>query len=53
MKQVRFTGGPAYTENGSFYIPNPGKIKYVGVPTPEIDEAWEHITKGICRSKQS
>jgi hypothetical protein len=46
MKQVTFTGGPSFRANGSIFIPNPDTVKYVGTPTPEIDEAWELLTGG-------
>ncbi|RDW72831.1 hypothetical protein BP6252_06738 [Coleophoma cylindrospora] len=45
IKQVRFTGSPGFTENGTFYVPNSGPVQYVGLPTPEIDEAWHELTK--------
>ena len=50
MKQVRFTGSPAFTDDGTFYVPNPGPVQYVGLPSPEIDEAWHQLTKGRRRS---
>ena len=53
MKQVRFTGSPAFTDNGSFYVPNSGPVQYVGAPTPEIDEAWHQLTKGKWRLNQT
>ena len=46
METVTFTGAPVFMENGTFYVPNPGKTKFVGQPSPEIDEAWEEITAG-------
>lgn len=33
-------------ENGTFHVPNPGKTTYTGLPSPEIDNAWEEITAG-------
>lgn len=53
VEQVRFTGGPAYSEEGEMYIPNPAKVKYVGDPTPEIDQAWEKLIAGMLKSPNS
>ena len=44
VEQVIFNGSPSFTEDGRIFIPNPGPVKYVGDPSPEIDEAWEYLT---------
>jgi len=44
-EQVRFTGAPAFDENGQSYTPHPGPTEYNGEGS-EIDQAWEELTKG-------
>jgi hypothetical protein len=34
-ENVRFTGGFKYADNGTVFVPNPGPIKYTGVPNPQ------------------
>ncbi|KAK3387941.1 hypothetical protein B0H63DRAFT_509629 [Podospora didyma] len=48
VSQTRFTGGPAFKENGEMYIPNPSPLMYVGDPAlhPEIDYNWGNLTWG-------
>ncbi|KAH8805171.1 hypothetical protein F5884DRAFT_798588 [Xylogone sp. PMI_703] len=46
IEEVLFTGGPAFDENGDMYIPNPARIKYIGDPNEEIDQAWDELIKG-------
>jgi hypothetical protein len=46
LERVTFTGSPSYLPNGQVYVPNPGPIKYVGDPTPEMDAAWDALTAG-------
>ncbi|KAL6792165.1 hypothetical protein GGI42DRAFT_346536 [Trichoderma sp. SZMC 28013] len=46
LEIVTFTGAPVFMENGTFHVPNPGKTRYTGPPSPEIDNAWEEITAG-------
>jgi hypothetical protein len=31
------------------YVPHPESIKYIGKPSPEIDENWEKLTWGTFR----
>jgi hypothetical protein len=51
---VRFTGSPAFTENHTMYLPHPDPFDYNG-NGPEVDEAWEDLTKGerICLKQDS
>jgi hypothetical protein len=52
LEEVVFTGGPAYDENGTMYVPNPSKIDYIGDPSPKIDDAWNELIEGMsiqCR----
>ena len=42
-----FTGGPVFAPNGTYYVPHPDKIDYVGEPSPGVDQAWEELTWGI------
>ncbi|KAH8760338.1 hypothetical protein F5883DRAFT_606203 [Diaporthe sp. PMI_573] len=46
VENIRFTGSPVFDENGTYWIPNPGSIKYIGEPSPEIDQNWEDATWG-------
>ncbi|MCJ1355237.1 MAG: hypothetical protein MMC33_005228 [Icmadophila ericetorum] len=46
VEQVKFTGSPAFTENTTYWVPNPGPKKYVGNPSAEIDANWDAITWG-------
>ncbi|KAF2094937.1 hypothetical protein NA57DRAFT_80104 [Rhizodiscina lignyota] len=45
IEEVRFTGGPAFRENGSVYLPHPSSVDYGGYPSPEIDEAWKSLIR--------
>jgi hypothetical protein len=36
----------AIADNGTLYVPNPDKTKYVGEPSKEIDDNWEKLTWG-------
>lgn len=43
-KPVRFTAGLLYNQEKELYRPiYPNSPQYVGVPTPEMDEAWEDL----------
>ncbi|RAO70689.1 uncharacterized protein BHQ10_006701 [Talaromyces amestolkiae] len=46
LEEVRFTGGPMYSENGTYYVPHPASINYTADPSPELDRAWEELTWG-------
>jgi hypothetical protein len=46
LELVTFTGGPAFDEDGEFYVPNPGNVDYVGDPSPEVDDAWAKLING-------
>lgn len=51
IQHVRFDGSPSFTEEGEEYVPeHPGKPRYVGEPSDEVDEAWNQITKGVSRT---
>ncbi|KAH8760345.1 hypothetical protein F5883DRAFT_425813, partial [Diaporthe sp. PMI_573] len=41
-----FTGAPAIRSNGTVYVPHQDAAQYVGVPSPEIDHAWEQLVGG-------
>lgn len=41
LQQLRFTDGPAFTDDGEMYTPFPGPIRYGGEPGDEVDEAWK------------
>jgi hypothetical protein len=41
---VKFTGSPAIASDGSLFIPNPDRIRYIGEPGPEVDKNWDAIT---------
>ncbi|KAF3405169.1 hypothetical protein DPV78_003205 [Talaromyces pinophilus] len=45
IEEVRFWGGIKADENGTFYMHfNPDeKVRYVGKPTREMDEAWDRL----------
>ncbi|KAH8807268.1 hypothetical protein F5884DRAFT_880154 [Xylogone sp. PMI_703] len=45
-EQVVFTGSPAFDLDLNYYVPHPDPIKYVGDPSPDIDNAWEELTWG-------
>ncbi|CRG91662.1 hypothetical protein PISL3812_08712 [Talaromyces islandicus] len=46
IEEVTFTGGPMYSENGTYYVPHPAAINYTADPSPELDRAWEELTWG-------
>jgi hypothetical protein len=46
LEVVTFTGSPVFHENGTFYVPRPGRKAYIGTPSPEIDQAWDELTWG-------
>jgi hypothetical protein len=48
IKEVRFSSNLKFDKNGELYrTSNPDEPPYVGVPSDEIDRAWEDITKRI------
>lgn len=49
FEEVIFTGGPAYDDNGTMFIPNPSKIDYMADPSPALDDAWDELIEGMCR----
>jgi hypothetical protein len=46
LELVTFTGGPAFGEDGEFYVPNLGNVDYIGDPSPEVDDAWAKLING-------
>ncbi|CEJ87111.1 hypothetical protein VHEMI04306 [[Torrubiella] hemipterigena] len=47
VKQVKFTGGIKFAEDGTAYRHvEPGTTQYVGKPSDEIDLAWEELIRG-------
>lgn len=53
IESVTFTGGPAWRQNGTsaeVFVPHPGPIDYAGIPSPEVDAAWEELTqrRSLC-----
>lgn len=47
-QEVLFQGGPARDQNGSFYLPHPSEIRYVGEPDEAMDKAWEDLVGSKC-----
>lgn len=41
-----FTGAPAITSDGTVYVPHQDSVRYVGLPSPEVDQAWEQLVGG-------
>ncbi|KAJ7434949.1 hypothetical protein FB451DRAFT_1465929, partial [Mycena latifolia] len=42
----KYRGTPQFDAEGNQYINYlPGEVRYVGPPSPEIDEAWNQLTK--------
>jgi hypothetical protein len=47
LHEVAFTGGLELNETGKLVrIIEPGQPQYVGLPTPEIDSAWNELMLG-------
>ncbi|KAI1842115.1 hypothetical protein JX266_011648 [Neoarthrinium moseri] len=46
VEHIHFTGSPIFDENGTYWIPDPGSIKYIGEPDAEIDKNWDDATWG-------
>ncbi|KXL43994.1 MAG: hypothetical protein FE78DRAFT_541918, partial [Acidomyces sp. 'richmondensis'] len=46
LQQVTFTGGIHYDETGHVYIEETAGPRFVGLPEPAIDEAWESLLRG-------
>ncbi|KAM7214393.1 protein of unknown function (DUF3328) domain containing protein [Rhypophila decipiens] len=46
--ETRFTGAPAFYDNGTMYIPHPDPVRYTGDPRkyPEVDVNWEKLLAG-------
>jgi hypothetical protein len=60
MKEIEvittvFDGSPAYADDGTEYVPNPGPIRYSGDPYqyPEINRNWEALIAGKPYFRQS
>jgi hypothetical protein len=47
--EQHFSGGVEIDQHGHFFT-DPESHKYVGDPTPEIDEAWYTLLTGQLRS---
>ena len=45
-REMTFNGGPVFSPNWTYYVPNPDPVKYVGEPSPAIDDAWEELIGG-------
>ncbi|KAI1344195.1 hypothetical protein F5Y15DRAFT_411045 [Xylariaceae sp. FL0016] len=46
--ELQFTSGVELDEEGDFEITHaPGKVTYVGDPSPEIDQAWFDLQAGL------
>jgi hypothetical protein len=41
-----FTGAPAYSADGDMIVPHQDPVKYTGLPSPEIDMAWDKLVDG-------
>lgn len=52
ITEQHYTGGPQYTTDGDFLVPNPGPAKYTGVG-PEVDAAWEELIQGPLKPHRS
>ena len=50
MEEVTFTGGPAYDENGTMFVPYPSRIDYMGDPSAAVDDAWDELIEGKCEN---
>lgn len=50
LQQVTFTGGIHYDETGHVYIEETAGPRFVGLPEPAIDEAWESLLRGTHRN---
>jgi hypothetical protein len=47
MRLVQFTGTPVFSKDGTESMPKvPGAPRYVGPPSPEVDQAWDKLTFG-------
>jgi hypothetical protein len=50
--RTQFYGGIRYISNGTFYMTtNPNEPRYVGPPTPEIDNAWRDLTESMAHMR--
>ncbi|KAJ7879833.1 hypothetical protein B0H13DRAFT_2345947 [Mycena leptocephala] len=46
LRPVKYSGTPQFDAEGNQFIKYlPGQVRYVGPPSPEIDEAWHQLTK--------
>ncbi|OJJ51779.1 hypothetical protein ASPZODRAFT_138839 [Penicilliopsis zonata CBS 506.65] len=45
LQKVLFTGGIHFNADGSVYIQDASGPKYVGIPEPAIDKAWDELLK--------
>jgi hypothetical protein len=47
MRLVQFTGTPVFSKDGTESMPKVlGAPRYVGPPSPEVDQAWDKLTFG-------
>lgn len=47
-KRVRFTAGLVYNENRELVrTHHPDQPEFVGMPTPEVDAAWDDLMGGL------
>jgi hypothetical protein len=45
--EVRFDGTMGYNDVGELYMsPGPNNVRYVGKPSPEVDQAWAELIGG-------
>lgn len=48
LVKKKFQSGVRIDEHGDFKV-NYGGLRYVGEPSPEIDEAWDQLLEGEQR----
>ena len=47
VQEIRFKGGLVFDDNGTITRTyNQPEIQYVGLPSKEIDDAWNFLIKG-------
>lgn len=46
LEMKSFTGAPAYSADGDMIVPHQDPVKYTGMPSPEIDMAWDKLVDG-------
>lgn len=47
MEDWQFIGAPVFDDHGRLFIPDNDDLTYVGEPRPELDEAWDNLTRGM------